>query len=332
MYTDDKVTVFTPLNFTPFFALMSKLHALRIKNLANKILNPKRKTILWIYHVEIAGLENYLNQLPHDFIVYDCVDNYPAFPKYNTPEKKSKVVKQEQYLTRKADIVFATTPGLVEKLKNYNENTFFTPNAGDYEKYKDIKARTKKIPPELANIPHPIIGFTGAIDEYKFDKNLFKEVVNALPGYSFVVFGTFAFKTSGGSPLADLGVKDAKNVYYMGYRRFDDLPKYFAGFDAYIIPLQLNDYTVGGCFPTKFHDALAAGLPTIVTDLPAYKPFESVSYVSKSSNEFSQNIRKALEENTPKKAKERMAVAQNNSYDGKVKNMLGLIASRIELK
>jgi glycosyltransferase involved in cell wall biosynthesis len=108
------------------------------------------------------------------------------------------------------------------------------------------------------------------------------------------------------------------------------MPKYYAGFDVTIIPYLLNDYTVGGCFPVKFHEGLAAGVPSVVTNLPAYAPFADVCYISKSANEFSQNIRRALEEDSEIKVKERQHVAKDNNWEGKVAKMLALIQSFID--
>jgi len=115
------------------------------------------------------------------------------------------------------------------------------------------------------------------------------------------------------------------NIYFLGEKPFEEMPKYYAGFDAYIIPYQLNEYTVGGCFPVKFHEALAVGVPTIVTDLPAYLPFKNVSYIAKNNKEFSELLKKALEEDNDNKVKERKEVAKKNNWDGKVDSMLGFI-------
>ncbi|MBP8961116.1 hypothetical protein KBG31_02745, partial [Patescibacteria group bacterium] len=90
-----------------------------------------------------------------------------------------------------------------------------------------------------------------------------------------------------------------------------------------------NEYTVGGCFPVKFHDALAAGLPTVVTDLPAYAPFKEVSYVAKTHEEFVSLVKKALIENDRSKELERQKVAEQNDWDGKVEKMLQIISENL---
>jgi O-antigen biosynthesis protein len=144
------------------------------------------------------------------------------------------------------------------------------------------------------------------------------------PDYSFILIGQIALKDKGAG-LKTLGLDGLPNVHFLGFKPYDTLEKYFAGFDAYIIPYQLNDYTVGGCFPVKFHDSLAAGLPTVVTDLPAYMPFEEVSYISKNYQEFSANVKRAIEDDNDSRKFARQNVARENNWDGKVEKMINLI-------
>lgn len=322
--------VFTPINLLPFYQVTSIFHILKIKLLAKKYFDKKSKTLLWVYHVQLAGLEKYLSALPYDFLIYDCVDNYEGFPAeqtfYKTNVYKNELREQEAFLTKKADIVFATAPGLLEKLKKYNPNVFYTPNVGDYKRFRNVKSYKSKIPKDLGAIPRPRVGMIGALDEYKFDGQLVKKAALENPQVSFVLIGPFALKDKNAS-LKSIGLAGIDNIYYLGPRDYAFKKYYMAGFDAEIIPYQLNDYTVGGCFPVKFHDALAAGLPVIVTDLPAYAPFLDVAYVSKSPDEFSQNIKRALVEDNEKKIKQRQVVAKQNDWDGKVSLMLQLIAA-----
>lgn len=326
---DGNITIFSALDFLPLHKYLARGHATRLNKLALNTLDSSRKTILWVYHVEIPGVAHYITKVKHDFFVYDCVDNYAGFPKYDTQEKKDAVNQQEQYVAKTADLVFASAPGLVDKMKKFNDKTFYTPNVGDFEKFKDVRSFKGSLPADIANIPHPIIGFTGAVDEYKFDKALFRKLAQDYPSYSFVIIGSLALKDNESS-LKGLGFDDLKNVYFLGSKDFRILQNYFAAFDAFIIPYQLNDYTVGGCFPIKFHDALAAGFPVIVTDLPAYRPFEDACYVSKSYNEFSQNIRLALEEDSQEKRLARQQIAKENSWEGKVAKLLALISANIK--
>ncbi len=321
--------VYTPLNLVPFARLTSKWHARRIKNLAKKFFKDSAtKTLLWVYHVEIENLPVYIDTIPHDLLIYDCVDNYEAFPKHDTPEKKERIRKKEAYLASKADIVFASAPGLMDKLKKYNSRVFFTPNVGDFKKFFNAKARVQKLPDDLVNIPRPRVGFTGSLDEYKFDAKLMRLTAEKNPRVSFVLIGQIALKDKRAN-LESLGLADLPNIYFLGHKPYATLEEYYAGFDGYIIPYKLNDYTVGGCFPVKFHDALASGLPVVVTDLPAYLPFKDVSYIAKTPEEFAELVKKSLLENTQKREIERQKVAMENDWDGKVAKMLKLVSETL---
>jgi glycosyltransferase involved in cell wall biosynthesis len=330
-YSDAKVKVVSPLNFLPFYDLLASLHTLIIRQRAQNLFDKSLKTLMWIYNVELPGIDRYVNGIEHDLLIYDCVDNYAGFPKYDTPEKKDAVNRQEERLTKRADIVFATAPGLVDKLRRFNVNVHYMPNVGDYDMFVKSRDGKDNLPEDLKSIPKPVIAFTGAIDEYKFDRGLMRKASLAFPNYSFVIIGPIALKDREGS-LKELGLDDLNNVYFLGTKPYKEMPNYFAGFDVFVIPYQLNDYTVGGCFPVKFHEGLAAGLPVIVTNLPAYQPFEDVCYISKSHNEFIQNIRRALEEDNDSKIKERQIIAKENSWSGKVSNMLALIKKELDKK
>ncbi len=321
---DSGTTIFSPLDYLPAHEKLSLGHVNKINSISKKIFDKTGKTVLWIYNVEIPGLENYLNLIHYDLLVYDCVDNYSAFPKYDTAEKKKWINNQEQILANRANVVFATAPGLVDKLKKYNEKVFYMPNVGDYERFKNAASLRSKLPEDIVNIPEPRIGFTGAIDEYKFDRDLFRKIATDYPGYSFVVIGPLALEDKE-SNKKSIGFGDLDNVYFLKTKPYSEIVKYVAAFDVALIPYQVNDYTVGGCFPVKFHEELAAGLPVVVTNLPAYSPFENVCYISKSYNEFSQNIRRAIEENSLEKVRERKLVAKENTWDGKVNKMLKII-------
>ena len=217
-YTDAAVRIFSAVNFLPIYSLLAYFHARRINKIASKCFDKDKKTLLWIYHVEIEGLDVYLKRLNYDYLIYDCVDNYAGFPKYDTAAKKERVNKTEQRLAAKADIVFASAPGLVEKLRKFNQNIHYMPNVGDYEKFKNVK-QIVDLPGDVKDLHRPIVGYTGAIDEYKFDRDLFRKVASNYPGYTFVLVGPMALKDREGT-LKEIGLADLTNVVFLGTRDY----------------------------------------------------------------------------------------------------------------
>lgn len=326
---NDAPLIFTPINVVPNAKITTKYHIFNINRLAKKNFDSNLKTVLWVYHVQTPELKEILSKISHDILVYDCVDNYIGFPEsstfYNATVSKEQLIEQEKYLTAQADVVFASAPGLVDRLKQYNKNVIFAPNVGDYERFKDVKKYVSEIPDDLKKIPRPRIGYIGALDEYKLDLNLIKKMATDYVSYSFIYIGQLGLKDAEGNKTYN-EILNLPNVHFLGTRPYQEKHKYMAGFDVDHIPYVLNDYTVGGCFPVKFHDSLAAGLPVVVTDMPAYAPFKDVCYISKTYEEFSQNIKRALDDDSPQKIRERQLVAKDNNWDGKVSKMLTAIA------
>ncbi|MCA9308606.1 MAG: glycosyltransferase [Patescibacteria group bacterium] len=333
LITSEGAIVYTPLNVLPITSITSKLHARRIKSLAKTKLDPNIKTVLWAYHVQIPHIKTYIDTINHDLLVYDCVDNYTAFPEndafYSAAANKHLTQKQEEYLSKKADLIFVSAPGLIKKLDRYNKNIFFTPNVGAFTKFNAVSNVFKSkndaiLPDDLKSIPRPRVGFTGALDGYKFDYDLMLYVAKNNPNVNFVLIGPMALKDTD-ADFSSLEIAKCKNVHYLGSRNYSSIQDYFAGFDAFMIPYVLNDYTVIGCFPVKFHDALAVGLPVVVTDMPAYYPFKDICFISKSNPEFSANIQNALQSQTVDSIEKRIQVASKNTWENKVSTMLDLI-------
>jgi len=327
---DENVLVYTPIRFLLLEKFYAKFFSKKINELAKFHLNPDYKTVMWVYDVELPQLEVYLDNVKRDFLLYDCVDYYAGFPRYQTKKDKEKILSVEKNLTQRADLVFATAPGLVERLKKYNSRTFYTPNVGDFELFHNCVSKFKsQVPAKLENIKHPIIGYIGAIDSYKFDYQLLKEAALKNPDYSFVIIGGSGLKDAEGS-LGELGLENISNIHFLGTIPFVETPKYMAHFDVDLIPYVLNDYTIGGCFPVKFFNSMAAGIPSVVTDMPVFTLYKDITYISKTYEEFIQNIRKALDENNDKKINERVSTAKQNTYELKVANMVGLIKSHLK--
>ena len=326
---EGNVMVYTPIKYYLFSKFSTFLFSEKINNLAQGFFSKKNKTLLWVYNVEIEHLEEYLSQVKRDFLIYDCVDYYAGFPRYETREQKEAFLETEKKLTENSDLVFATAPGLVERLKKINKDTFYTPNVGDFEMFHNIKDKYKNDKPkELKSLTGPIVGYIGALDSYKFDYELLKKSAVTYPEYNFVIIGDIALKDREGS-LKELGLDNLSNVHFLGSIPFVKTPKYMAHFDCELIPYVYNDYTIGGCFPVKFFNTLSAGIPSIVTDLPVFAMYKNVAYISKTHDDFVNNIGKALSENSLTKINERISVAKENTWDSKVSNMLSIINSHL---
>ncbi|MEA2020168.1 MAG: glycosyltransferase [Patescibacteria group bacterium] len=355
--------VFTPLTSVPSESPnLTRFNVNRMKRRVPEFFDGE--AILWVYN---PAMIEYIEKIPHKLLVYDCVDDYPSMANYQRLGLSDEIAKKEEQIASRADLIFATTKNLAEKLRQRNDNVYYVGNAGDYARFapaakaeiitrqpaspnrgepadkfqisnegEERRTGEEKLPKEspvlaaqrtgFSGVPKPIIGFTGAIDDYKVNLPLLVRVAKDHPEKSLVLVGPTG--VAGDQPdLCDL--KGLENVYFIGERPYEEMPAFFARFDVYIIPYNLNDYTVKGCFPVKFLDALAAGLPTVVTNLPAYEDFADVSYIAGDDEEFGKLIQKALDENSKEKVEKRMRIARQNSWNNKVEKMLQIVTSKL---
>ncbi len=354
-----ELTVFTPV--TRSVSEQPDLTDFNIRRLRNQKPNFfDGDSVLWVYN---PSMLDYVKKIPHKLLVYDCVDDYPSMANYQRLDLSEKIAEQEQVIAEKADLVFATTRFLADKLSAWNNNVHYVGNAGDYNRFawvqdSDVQNRIIRHSgllavhptwccgdPELTDpdfrqddtlstikggfraIPQPRIGFTGAIDAYKVNLPLLVKIAKEHSDKSLVLIGPqgVADDQPDLSKLRQMG-----NVHFLDQKPYEQMPAYFSGFDVYIIPYNLNDYTLKGCFPVKFLDALAAGLPTVVTNLPAYQDFAGVCYIAKNDAQFSQLVQKALDENSQERVEARKNVAKENSWDKKVAKMVALVKEGLE--
>jgi glycosyltransferase involved in cell wall biosynthesis len=173
------------------------------------------------------------------------------------------------------------------------------------------------IPSDLERLPRPRVGFVGALDDYKVDADLLREVAQLQPDWQFVLIGPAG--VAGASPrvtaLAALG-----NVHMLGSRPHAELPAYLRGMDACIIPYHLNRYTES-CLPLKFFEFLGAGKAIISTPLPELLPYASVARFAATAEAFASEIAAALREDDTALREARLEVARENTWEAKAARM-----------
>src|SRR5213078_3256659 len=112
------------------------------------------------------------------------------------------------------------------------------------------------VPPEIASLPRPVIGYFGLIADDWVDVPLIEHVAREFPGASVVMLGKV---TADVSALAKI-----PNVHLLGRKPYASLPAYCKGFDVALIPFPINEATLNSN-PLKAREYLAAGLPVICT-------------------------------------------------------------------
>jgi glycosyltransferase involved in cell wall biosynthesis len=278
--------------------------------------------IVWVYH---PGYAEAVELLDPKLLVYDCVDNYEAFPKYQ--DDADWIAGREEALARKADLVFTSAANLVDKLKPYNpDHTHLVHNVGDARHFKQALEPETEVPDDLTEIAErgPVMGFVGAVSDYKLNVEWVTDAAAARPAWQFVIIGPVGLADSSTDVRA---LKRADNIYLMGHRDYEALPGYLKGFDVGLIPYNINEYT-RSCFPIKFFEYLAAGLPVAMSNLPALEEFYGPVHVAEETTGFIEACEAALDQNGDG-LDERVALAEENSWESKVAEMMRYVDDRL---
>jgi glycosyltransferase involved in cell wall biosynthesis len=276
--------------------------------------------ILWVYH---PGYGAGVAALPHRLVVYDCVDEYTEFPDYRPIA--AWLSARESELCRAADVVFTTSEGLFERKRSLNpEHTHLVHNVGDFAHFSQARADETVVPADLAALPNPVVGFVGAVSDYKLDTDWLIALSQAHPEWSLVVVGPVGLSDRK-TDVARL--RACRNVHLLGHRPYAELPAYVKGFDLAVIPYRDNEYT-RYVFPIKFFEFLASGKPVVVSDLPALREFSAAVRVAKTAEEFVRECEQALGD--PALGREqRIALAARNTWDDRVARLLERVEARL---
>ncbi len=278
-------------------------------------------SVLWVYH---PGYGDTVARIPHSLIVYDCVDEYTAFPEFR--RAKAWIAERERKLCAVAGVVACTAPSLYESKQALAPGrTHFVHNVGDAAHFEQALDPDFPVADDVANLPRPVIGFIGAVSDYKLNIDWLLHLSKARPHFSIVLVGA----TGVADPSTDVGTLKAQpNVHLLGHRNYEQLPSYLKGFSVAVIPYRINDYT-RAVFPIKFFEFLASGKPVVISALPAVKEYWGAVRVADSAEAFVAACDAALASDPPEARQQRIELARQNNWDSRVNKLLNLVLSAL---
>lgn len=296
-------------------------HGSRINDVLNEIIVTRTlkgimrrlafsKPIIWTYLPTPLGL-SVIDKIDHKLLIYDCVDALALNPK----GVLATYAQSEKQLLQKADLVFVTSKRLYAERRPLNPHTVYAPagvNVGHF-------SQRAKVPHDLANIKPPRIGFFGGIDE-RLDLELVEYLADSSSEWSVVMIGPLRTDVT--------LLRKRPNVFFLGTKRYEDLPAYLAGLDVLIIPYVINEYT-SYVYPAKLHECLATGKPTVATALPELAAFRDVVTVAEDRDQFVQGVVQALQEDGEGLRRRRLEVARANSWEARYQLITEKILERL---
>jgi glycosyltransferase involved in cell wall biosynthesis len=236
---------------------------------------------VWSFTPDIGYV---LDALSAEKVVYYCVDDHSMFTGYDT----ERVLEEEQGLCRRADLV-VTTSGVLQRAKApFNERTVRVPHGVDAGHFGRAVFEDLPEPADLAEIPHPRLGFFGLIRDW-VDVGLCARIARRRPQWQFVWIGDATF---------DLAPFRAENMHFLGRRPYDALPAYCRGFDVGLIPFVVNDLT-RAVNPIKLREYLAAGLPVVSSPMPEVSQYGDRIEIADGEEAFEAALERALAAGDP---------------------------------
>ena len=122
-----------------------------------------------------------------------------------------------------------------------------------------------------------------------------------------------------GSDFLDL--KTLPNVYFLGMKPNEDLPKYMANFDACLNLFASGDLSKD-VSPLKFYEYLATGKPIVSTPQPdQILQFAPIIQVAGDEQAFIDACQEALSDKTEERKQARIEEGRKSSWDSRVQEI-----------
>lgn len=305
----NNVKIFSPLVIpifnTKFFDFINKWFLLfQLNSILKK--NDFKNIVIWCFS---PRWDLIIYNLKYKHLIFHCVDAL------HTYDKSSKFKDQFYKILKKSDLVI--TPGslLYEELKNIQPKTIRVPHGCDDRYSKEFFNKIELENLQMVKKPRAI--YVGTLANW-IDYDLLIESVQSNKKVSFIIIGY----------IHALAPKDKverlinlMNVFYLGYKKFEELPSYINACDVCLVPYDQNNLHIKYSTPTKFLDYLATGLPIVSTNFIDANNYKKLIYIANNKKQFSNLIKKALSEKSNTLYYERKKYALNNTWSKQIKKM-----------
>ena len=211
-----------------------------------------------------------VNRLAVSSVTFNRSDKQSEFGEVD----QSYIRELEEALLRGADRVMYVSHALMAAEE---------PLTGDRARFLDHGVDLQLFRPDLpvhedlADVARPRIGFFGGFDDYVIDMDLLERLAKSLPEAQLVLIGdaTCSMERLTSQP----------NVHWLGYRPYEEIPRFGSGFDVAIMPWLRNGW-IEACNPIKLKEYLALGLPIVSTDFPEVHYYEDLVRIAGDADEF----------------------------------------------
>lgn len=264
-----------------------------------------------------------MNELDVELRVFDAIDNWLAHPQAGDVRSQVKIGYEK--MRTNADIIFTNSLSLKTFLSKERDNTFFVSNGIDKEFFS---LDFLPLPDDLKKIKKPVVGYAGKIQE-RLDVDLVNFLTKSLPDVSFVFIGQIVDKKWFKK------INKENNFFYLGDKKYEDLPAYLEKFDVCIMPHKISELTES-MNPLKTYEYIASGKPVVSTKVSGTDEFADLIAIADTKEEFLRAVRRSLSLNENEKRliamRSRERLTDRHSWEFKSNTMIGKISTVLREK
>jgi glycosyltransferase involved in cell wall biosynthesis len=313
--TEEGITVVSPA-VIPFFGSAAATAANR-RLLTTQIARLARRRdlsdpILWIAiptAIEIVG------RLGEQLVIYHVSDKYDANTMDHATDPAFIRALHERAIEA-ADLIFYSSRKLLAEATGGLERSHLLEQAVDFEHWSRIGTGDLQVAEEMEKIPHPRIGYFGAIEPWLIDQELIRQAARERPDWNWVFVGN---KSRG------LEIEKLPNVHFLPPVSYEDLPNYAAGFDVCVLPWNTEVPFTSYGSAIKVREYLASGKPVVISPLPEYESMSGVLRIGRSRDQFLQLVDEALHEDETDLAAARQNAVRDGTWDARAEWVSDLI-------
>ena len=262
-----------------------------------------------VLFVTIPTAWDVVRPLPRRKLLANRSDLHSAFQETD----QGLIRKLEHELIMHSDLALYTSHELMRTEQSLagHRGVFFD-HGVDFERFAAVQDGP---PEELAQLPRPIVGFFGGIDDYVVNLDLLKRVAEEIPGCTLLLIGDAT------CPLDEIVA--LPNVRWLGFRPYDQIPSYGAAFDVALMPWLRNEW-IEHSNPIKLKEYLALGLPVVSTDFPEVRLYSDVIAIARDDDHFVELVADALDGKAVGTEQTRKARVAGATWDRRAEELIAL--------
>ena len=290
-------------------AVHDQLLRRRIKSTAADL--GMRDPVLWIANPLMA---KHLGLLGERLSVFDAIDDWSVHPQKRRMNRP--ILEGYEVVRRRADVVFAVSRDLCDRLGSGRDDVHWIPNGVEVERFEcDVK-----VSHEPANMRSPRIGYVGTLQE-RLDVDMLFALVRRMPDASILLAGPLV------APQHFEELQGRPNVHFLGRQPSELVPNLIESFDVCILPHADNAFT-RSMDPMKLYEYLAAGKPVVASGPVGGVPVDLL-YHATDPEGFASAVERAVQEEDAGLVARRREFARSRSWDRVVAEMVGIVREKL---